>query len=145
MPIPLLCDRLRRQCEKSNRCHGLVTWSLTFVATKKRQEDLRMPRPCAVEPHVRCYKGTSERICGCHALRMPRPCAVEPHVRCYKETSGGFADATALCRGASRSLLQRNVRRICGCAAFFVAASVRLHGARPWHLEERERVCVCFL
>jgi len=44
-------------------------------------------------------------------------------------------DAAALCRGASRSSLQ--IRRVCGiresCAAFFVAASVRLHGARPWH------------
>ena len=59
---------------------------------------------------------------------MPRPCAVEPHVRCYKGTSGGFADATARGRGIRES-----------CTAFFVVASVRLHGARPWHLEERER------
>src|SRR6266851_737010 len=41
MPIPLLCDRLRRQCEKSNRCRGLVPWSLTFVATN--QEGLWHP------------------------------------------------------------------------------------------------------
>src|SRR6266404_5649902 len=65
---------------KEDGCHGLAPWSLTFVATKARQGG-RMPRPCAVEPHVRCYKGTSRRT-----------------------------DATALRRGASRSLLQRHVK-----------------------------------
>src|SRR6266404_3137046 len=88
-----------------------------------------MPRPCAVELHVRRYK---ERLAG--RLRMPRPCAVEVHVRRYKErlagncgchglapwsftfaatknVSRGIADATALRRGASRSRLQRTSRR----------------------------------
>jgi len=113
-------------------------------------------------------------------LRMPRPCAVELHACGYNETSGRFADATALRRGASRLWLQWNVRTFCGChglvpwsftlvatmkrpdvlrklitksinretprrkavaswgvfAAFFVVASVKLHGARPWHLRE---------
>src|SRR6266536_5144033 len=35
---------------------------------------------------------------------MPRPCAVEPHARGYKIRQRVFADATALCRGDSRSL-----------------------------------------
>src|SRR5216684_1926168 len=107
-------------------------------------------------------------------LRMPRPCAVETHARGYKNCQKGFADATALRRGDSRSWLQTMSEGFCGChglaprrltfipkvrgpnyqahqasnstgqargilkswAAFFVAASVKLHGASPWHLRE---------
>src|SRR6266404_3332189 len=94
-------------------------------------------------------------------MRMPRPCAVEPHVRAYKISPSGFADATALCRGASRSPLQNKtsltfpaeaqapsaksikreaLRRSAGASqrvpGLFVAASVILHGARPGHLSE---------
>src|SRR5882762_5689268 len=46
---------------------------------------------------------------------MPRPCAVEAHVRGYKRTFRKFADATALRRGGSRSQLQKTFRRFCGC------------------------------
>ncbi len=36
---------------------------------------------------------------------MPRPCAVEPHARCYKKHTDSLPDATALRRGVSRSPL----------------------------------------
>jgi len=36
---------------------------------------------------------------------MPRPCAVEVHVRRYKRYPKDFAEATALCRGGSRFVL----------------------------------------
>src|SRR5258705_10842448 len=38
---------------------------------------------------------------------MPRPCAVEAHVRGYKIGQISFADATALCRGGSRPWLRK--------------------------------------
>src|SRR6266566_4873682 len=89
---------------------------------------------------------------------MPRPCAVETHARGYKERSAAFADATVLCRGDSRSRLQRKVSSVCGCHGLvpwrltFIAkalrhyspkaSSVSLHGARPWHLGEgRSFIC----
>src|SRR5689334_22440410 len=43
---------LRRKCR---RCHGLVPWSLTFVAKRTPNRSLWMPRACAVETHVCCY------------------------------------------------------------------------------------------
>src|SRR6266403_722645 len=144
-----------------------------------------MPRPCAVEVHVRGYKigqksfadatalrrGGSrsrlqnrlEELCGCHglapwrftfaatkyvrrALRMPRPCAVEVHARGYKIGQKSFADATALRRGGSRSRLQNRSEELCGChrkfCGFLSAATVKLHGARPWHLR---KFCAFFL
>ncbi len=88
---------------------------------------------------------------------MPRPCAVEAHARSYKRTLRKFADATALRRGGSRLLLKLrsslpktssvklhgarpwHLRELC---LFFVAASVKLHGARPWHLRE---LCLFFV
>ena len=101
--------------------HGLVPWRFTFVATK----------------YVR------------RVLRMPRPCAVEVHVRRYKIRQKGFADATALRRGGSRLSLQNTSEGFCGChglapwgftfaAAQLVdrASNVKLHGTRPWHLRE---------
>ena len=39
-------------------------------------------------------------------MLMPRRCAVEIHGRGYKKRQEGFADATALCRGGSRLLLE---------------------------------------
>src|SRR6266446_401542 len=155
-------SRLQRKVSSVCGCHGLAPWRLTFAATKKGQQRLRMPRPCAVETHARGYKERSaafadatalrrgdsrsrlqrkfSSVCGCHGLvpwsltlaatkkgqqrlRMPRPCAVETHARGYKESSAAFADATALCRGASRSRLQRKVSSVCGC-----------HGLVPWKL-----------
>src|SRR6266436_4225360 len=100
-----------------------------------------MPRPCAVETHARRYIKTIQK-----GFRMPRPCAVETHARRYKrqsdrvfrchglapwrltlaatkDNSEGFSDATALCRGVSRSPLQKTVRRVFRC-----------HGLVPWSL-----------
>jgi len=76
-------------------CHGLAPWRLTLVATKNVRGDLRMPRPCAVEAHARGYK------------------------KCQR----GFADATALRPGGSRSWLKEMSEGICGC-----------HGLAPWRL-----------
>jgi len=45
----------------------------------------------------------------------------------------GFADATALRRGGSRSPLKKSSE---GFRCFLLAASVTLHGTRPWHLRE---------
>jgi len=110
-------------------CHGLAPWRFTFAATRNvsrgiadatalrrggsrsplqgtSRGGLRMPRPCAVELHVRRYKKRLAGDCGCHGLapwrftfagtrtsrgglRMPRPCAVEVHVRGYKERLAG--------------------------------------------------------
>src|SRR5436190_21122676 len=146
----------------SSRCHGLAPWSLTFVAIKRVSSKLfKMPRPCAVEFHARCYKesffetlqdatalrrGVSRSLLQreflrnssrCHGLapwsftlaatkrvssklfKMPRPCAVEFHVCCYKESFfETLQDATALRRGVSRLLLQRE----------FLRNSSRCHG-----------------
>ncbi len=50
------------------------------------------------------------------ALRMPRPCAVEVHVRSYKEKPTNLSgDATALRRGASRSPLQNKPKTSWRC------------------------------
>src|SRR6266550_1082085 len=68
-------------------CHGLAPWSLTLVATRNVGNGFRMPRPCAVEVHVCCYKKCWERI----------------------------QDATALRRGASRLLLQEMLGTDLGC------------------------------
>src|SRR6266566_4128385 len=65
---------------------------------------------------------------------MSRECQSHYCVTGLGDSVKNQTDATALRRGASRSLLQ--IRRVCireSCAAFFAAASVRLHGARPWH------------
>src|SRR5262245_11844738 len=67
-----------------------VTFRFAIDATALRRGDsrsqlsgtfcsLKMPRPCAVEIHVRSYQ---ERF---SQLKMPRPCAVEIHVRSYQE------------------------------------------------------------
>src|SRR6266849_6872602 len=81
MPRPCAVEthahRYKRQFRRVFRCHGLVPWSLTLTATKDSQKSFQMPRPCAGETHARRYKRQSEE----------------------------FSDATALCRGVSRSPL----------------------------------------
>jgi len=73
---------------------------------------------------------------------MPRACPVETHARGYKESCATLPDATGLPRGVSRLWLL--VTSVWASAIsvslhatrrwpFLVAASVRLHGARPWH------------
>ena len=74
----------------------------------------QMPRPCAVESHAHRYKSALPIL-----IQMPRPCAVESHARRYKNLS--LPDATALCRGASRSPLQKPL-------------SSRCHSLAPWSL-----------
>jgi hypothetical protein len=54
--------------------------------------------------------------------KMPRACPVECHDHCYPLVSKQKLDATALCRGDSRSKLNSSERE-------------KLHGASPWHLE----------
>jgi len=54
---------------------------------------------------------------------MPRPCAVESHARSYKYVRMGLADATALCRGESRSQLQNTSELVLRC-----------HGLVPWRV-----------
>src|SRR6267142_1612061 len=67
----------------SSRCHGLAPWSLTLAATERVFSKLfKMPRPCAMESHARCYKDEFFS----KLFKMPRPCAVESHARCYKES-----------------------------------------------------------
>src|SRR5260370_24319526 len=69
---------------------------------------------------------------------MPRPCAVETHARSYRICHKGFADATALRRReiTSRGELKPNYQKHKSAPQqqLFVAASVKLHGASPWHL-----------
>src|SRR6266404_5028301 len=183
MPRPCAVEAHARGYKVSSvcGCHGLAPWRLTLAATRSAafadatalrrggsrsrlqgQQRLRMPRPCAVEAHARGYKVSS--VCGCHGLAPWR-------LTLAATRSAAFADATALCRGGSRSRLQRKVSSVCGChglapwrltfiaeaqalltksikretprrkavasgsgAAFFLAAHVSLHGARPWHL-----------
>src|SRR5438046_1697211 len=125
---------------------------------EKQQETPRMPWPCAVEFHASRYKNSFSPSLRCHGLvpwsftlartkrvssklfKMPRPCAVEFHVCCYKETFfETLQDATALRLGVSRLLLTSTTRKAVASeefpSAFPVAANVRLHGARPWHLK----------
>ena len=46
------------------RCHGLVPWSLTFLLYKARKKAPWMPRPCAVELHVRSYVAQNVKLHG---------------------------------------------------------------------------------
>ena len=57
---------------------------------------------------------------------MPRPCAVESHAPSYKIGQMGLADATALCRGESRSQLQNTSELVLRC-----------HGLVPWDFERQ--------
>ena len=74
--------------------------------------------------------------------KMPQPCAAESHVYCYKNSFSPSLRCHGLCRGVSRLLLTSTTDRLkkatreypAGCQGPS-AASVRLHGARPWHLK----------
>ena len=75
---------------------------------------------------------------------MPWPCAVEFHACCYKESFfETLQDATALRRGVSRLLLTSTTRKAVASeefqSAFPVAANVRLHPTRGWHLQKLSR------
>src|SRR6266481_1538094 len=117
-------ERLAGDCG----CHGLAPWRFTFAAIKNvsrgiadatalrrggsrsrlqrtSRGGLRMPRPCAVEVHVRSYKERLAGDCGCHGLAPWRFTFAAT-----KNVSRGIADATALRRGGSRSRLQRTSR-----------------------------------
>src|SRR5258705_5165113 len=59
-----------------------------------------MPRPCAVESHAHCYKRDT-LVRRCHGL-VPWSLTLTA----TKETRSS-EDATALCRGVSRSLLEQ--------------------------------------
>src|SRR6266849_4912421 len=102
-----------------------------------------MPRPCAVEVNARGYKIRRKGFCGCHGLApwsltlaAKKEKAVGTFWGCHglvpwrltlaatKYVGKGFADATALRRGASRSPLQRKSRgTFWGC-----------HGLATWSL-----------
>ena len=75
---------------------------------------------------------------------MPRACPVESHGCCYTSELSRRLDATALGRGGSPSQLcssKREAPRGKPVASrilevnLVLAASVKLHGASPWHLE----------
>ncbi|SRR6266851_445511 len=81
-----------------------------------------MPRPCAVESHVRHYEE------GWSGFGMPRPCAVEVHVKLLQQPlTFGPRAANVKLHGASPWHLSR-------FDGLLTAASVSLHGASPRHL-----------
>src|SRR5262245_21204251 len=92
-----------------------------------------MPRPWAVVLYALQLPG---RLCFCPTM-MPRPCAVVLHACSYQGGSPLLCDATALCRGDSRSLLLKATSRLVTSHSQLdrraLAVSVRDHGARPWH------------
>ena len=98
------------------RCHGLAPWRVTFVATLRRRSSA-MPRPCAVEGHVRCYT-PGAGLPRCHGLAPWRVTFVAtlaasvnlPGARPWHQVSD------------KRESPQRRL-----------ATSVNLPGARPWH------------
>ena len=124
---------------------------------------ISMPRPCAVETHARCYKEGAEKFCGCHGLvpwrvtlaaiivaaesfcRCHGLCAVEAHVshevkrqlRHQRETPRHKAVASQKVRASflATSVKLHGARpwHLRKFAASFLATSVKLHGARPWH------------
>src|SRR5258705_323151 len=118
--VKLNCARCRRlrcatatvrlQRPLAKRCHGLAPWSFTVAATKKPQHLSEMPRPCAVEFHARGYKKSRNILERCHGL-APWSFTLNARGNIHQECE------------APQNL----------SAAFLVAASVRLHGARPWH------------
>src|SRR6266849_618334 len=145
MPRPCAVEshahRYKRQFRRVFRCHGLVPWRLTLTATKDNsegfsdatalcrgdsrsplqktiQKGFQMPRPCAVETHAHRYKRQFRRVFRCHGLVPWRLT-----LTATKDNSEGFSDATALCRGDSRSPLQKTARRVFRC-----------HGLVPWRL-----------
>src|SRR5262245_41454814 len=77
-----------------------------------------MPRPCAVEVQVCCYKNAARE------LRMPRPRAVEVHVS--RATLVEYQALSVNHHGARPWHLE--VER-----GWVIAVNVNDHGARPWH------------
>src|ERR1700730_11064064 len=144
------------------RCHGLVPWSFTLAARNGAKEvsgdatalrrgvsrlllqtepkkSLETPRPCAVEFHACCYKRSQRSLWRCHGL-APWSFTLAA-TNGAKEVSG---DATALCRGVSRLLLQTEPKKSLEmprpCAVEFHACCYkrsqrslwRRHGLVPW-------------
>src|SRR5689334_9036288 len=90
--LDLRCPNSKRQpAKKSERCHGLVPWSITLVATPpiepacldatglsrgvlrsllhhRSNPPVWMPRACPVEYYARCYTTDRTRLSGCHGL-----------------------------------------------------------------------------
>jgi len=97
---------LQIQLHNSPRCHGLAQWSFTFAATNIAAQLSQMPRPCAVETHVRRYKYSCATLPDATALR--RGVSHSP----YKYSCATLPDATALRRGVSRSRLQKELRQL---------------------------------
>ena len=109
---------------------------------------LMMPRPCAVEPHASSYQKGPRN----DATAL---CRGGSRSQLQKGLRNGLADATALRRGGSRSQLQKGLRKGLedaaalrrGASRFLMklkcqlprALSVKLHGARPWHLSRMSR------
>src|SRR6266849_2580513 len=133
MPRPCAVEshahRYKRQFRRVFRCHGLVPWRLTLTATKDNsegfsdatalcrgdsrsplqktiQKGFQMPRPCAVETHAHRYKRQFRRVFRCHGLVPWRLT-----LTATKDKLEGFSDATALCRGDSRSPLQKTIQK----------------------------------
>src|SRR5258705_323149 len=76
---------------------------------------------------------------------MPWPCAVEPHARSYQKGRGKVLRSLTFLMNVTARIERETPRRkavasLENVAAFFVAASVKLHGARPWHLREMLRL-----
>src|SRR6266404_5582369 len=102
------------------RCHGLAPWSLTLVATTKNRRNHEMPRPCAVESHARC--SCKWRRSFSRKREPPR-----------HETMPSTKRAQLFCSGERETPRHEAVASCESLRVFFVAASVRLHGARRWH------------
>jgi hypothetical protein len=90
------------------RCHGLAPWSLTLAATKEARRLLKMPRPCAVESHARCYKRCLP------LLKMPRHNAVASGFRLrIADCEAGISDAgCGVLNRKHRSLFPRTALRL---------------------------------
>ena len=95
-----------------------------------------MPPPCGVEIHVRGYKKDSYET-----LKMPPPCGVESHVGCYVKAAARLSRCHPLA-GWSLTLVATGKRveiiKMLKSQQPKLAISVKLHGTRPWHLEESE-------
>src|SRR5689334_3552819 len=86
--------------KKSDRCHGLVPWSITLVATPPISNNSWMPRACPVEYYARRYTADLKQLLDATGLSrgvlrsslhrrsqttawMPRACPVEYYARRY--------------------------------------------------------------
>src|SRR5438876_5405284 len=99
MPRPCAVEvhvrRYKRRLAGVCGCHGLAPWRFTFAATRtsgykeRLAGRLRMPRPCAVELHVRGYKRRLAGVCGCHGLAPWRFTFAATKTSGYKERLAG--------------------------------------------------------